>query len=261
MAKEKVQSVERAFNILELLAEKGHLGVREIGHMTGLHSTVVHRILGTLVELGYVRQELETEKYFLTYKMLAVGNTIQEHNSVIQLVHPYLAALSEECRETVHFVERAGSNIRYIDKVTPPATLFLTGSYIGMELPLAGTAVGKAILAELSDDEVRNVWNNTHVVPYTVNTICDLDRLIKELGEAKKSGFAYDWEERETGLMCIGVSVPDYTGAYTYGISISAPTIRMQNERLSQIQELLKKTKFDVTNVIGKEKINKAGLK
>ena len=76
MAKETIQSVERTFQIIELLAERGAMGVREIGHETGLHSTVVHRVLGTLVDMGYAGQESETGKYLLTYKMLAVGNSI-----------------------------------------------------------------------------------------------------------------------------------------------------------------------------------------
>ena len=76
MAKETIQSVERTFQVIELLAEKGAMGVREIGHETGLHSTVVHRVLGTLVDLGYAGQEEETGKYLLTYKNAGSG---QQH--------------------------------------------------------------------------------------------------------------------------------------------------------------------------------------
>ena len=65
MAKETVQSVERAFQIIELMAKNETMGIREIHHETGLTVTVVHRIINTLAELGYVKQEKETEKYFL----------------------------------------------------------------------------------------------------------------------------------------------------------------------------------------------------
>lgn len=254
MAKETIQSVERTFQVIELLAEKGAMGVREIGHETGLHSTVVHRVLGTLVELGYAGQEEETGKYLLTYKMLAVGSSIQERNSAVKLAHPYLTALAEECRETVHFVERAGTNIRYIDKVTPAANMFATGSYVGLEFPLAGTAVGKAILAKLTEEEVRAVWNDSHIVQYTSHTICDLDRLLAELNDTRKTGFAYDREEREAGLFCVGVSVPDYRGEYIYGISISAPLARMQEERLTEVKQRLWETREKIFTVIGKKK-------
>ncbi len=254
MAKETIQSVERTFQVIELLAEKGAMGVREIGHETGLHSTVVHRVLGTLVDLGYAGQEEETGKYLLTYKMLAVGNSIQERNSVVKLAHPYMAALSEECKETVHFVERAGTNIRYIDKITPSANMFATGSHVGLEFPLAGTAVGKAILSELSEAEVKAVWDDSQIVQYTPNTICDLDRLLEELKNTRKTGFAYDMEEREAGLFCVGVSVPDYKGDYVYGISISAPLARMQEERLEEVKKHLWDTRERIIGVIGKKK-------
>lgn len=254
MAKETIQSVERTFQIIELLAERGAMGVREIGHETGLHSTVVHRVLGTLVDMGYAGQESETGKYLLTYKMLAVGNSIQERNSVVKLAHPYLAALAEECRETVHFVERAGTNIRYIDKITPSANMFATGSYVGLEFPLAGTAVGKAILAHLTETEVREVWENSRIVQYTPNTICDLDRLMEELKDTRTTGFAYDMEEREAGLFCVGVSVPDYKGIYNYGISISAPLARMQEERLTEVKKHLWETRERIAGVVGRKK-------
>ncbi|HIU75916.1 MAG TPA: IclR family transcriptional regulator [Candidatus Pelethocola excrementipullorum] len=252
MARETVQSVERAFQIIELMAERGTMGVREIAHETGLHSTVVHRILGTLVELGYADKQVETDKYLLTYKMLAIGSGIQERNGVVKLVHPYLVQLSEECKETVHLVERAGTNIRYIDKITPSANMFATGSYVGLEFPLAGTAVGKAILSELTEDEVKKVWDESHIVKYTPNTICELDTLLSELDETKQTGFAYDNEEREVGLFCVGVSVPDYRGIYSYGISISAPLARMQEDSLKEVQKHLWATREKVTAIIGK---------
>lgn len=94
-------------------------------------------------------------------------------------------------------MERAGTNIRYIDKITPSANMFATGSHVGLEFPLAGTAVGKAILSELSEAEVKAVWDDSQIVQYTPNTICDLDRLLEELKDTRKTGFAYDMEERK----------------------------------------------------------------
>ena len=254
MAKETVQSVERTFKVMELMATNGKMGVREIAGETKLHSTVVHRILTTLVELGYADKHTETEKYLLTYKMLAVGSKIQERNDVVNLVHPYLVELSEKCKETVHFIERAGAHIRYLDKVTPVANIFAMGSRVGLELPMAGTAVGKAVLAELSTEEVEKIWAEESVIRYTPNTICDLKKLISQLEETKKTGFAYDNEEREQGLFCVGVSIPDYKGNYTYGISISAPLAKVQGETLEEVKAHLWQTKEKVCAIIGKSR-------
>lgn len=250
MAKETVQSVERAFQIIELMARNETMGIREIHHETGLTVTVVHRIMNTLVELGYAKQEKETEKYFLTYRLLVMGNYVQERNNVIRLVHPYLKQLSDECKETVHFVQRAGSKIRYIDKVLPAANIFATGSYIGLELEMSSTAVGKAILAELPEEEVREIWDQSDNIIFTPKTIQNLEQLLKELEQARETGFAYDWEEREAGLFCVGTSIPDYKGTYNYGISISAPITRAEEENLNRIQERLRETKRTVSELI-----------
>ena len=254
MARETVQSVERAFKIIEFMSERGVAGVREIAHETGLNVTVVHRLLATLVEAGYADKQMETDKYLLTYKMLAVSSAIQQQNSVVKLVHPYLKRLSYDCKETVHFVERVGSNIRYLDKITPTANIFATGSRIGLELPLAGTAVGKAILAELEEGEVKKIWNESDILKYTPHTICDLDTLLYQLQETRRTGFAYDREEREMGLSCVGVSIPDYRGIYSYGISISAPLTRLQEKALEEVGQHLWQTKEKVSAIIGKKK-------
>lgn len=250
MAKETVQSVERAFQIIELMAKNETMGIREIHHETGLTVTVVHRIMNTLVELGYAKQEKETEKYFLTYRLLVMGNYVQERNNVIRLVHPYLKQLSDECRETVHFVQRAGNKIRYIDKVLPTANIFATGSYIGLELEMSSTAVGKAILAELSEKEVKEIWDQGENIIFTPNTIQSLEQLKKDLTETRKTGFAYDWEEREAGLFCVGISIRDYKGDYNYGISISAPISRAKEDDLNRIREKLWETKQNVSELI-----------
>lgn len=243
MAKDTLKSVENTFQIIELLAKQGMMGVRELAAETGMSTTVTHRMLSTLAELGYATQDAESGKYLLSYRIAALGNQVQEQNTLVRLAHPYLKALSDRCRETVHLVERAGTNIRYIDKVTPAANMFATGSYIGLEFPLAGTAVGKAILAQLSLQEVKEIWEDSQIVPYTPYTITSLEALEGELEVCRKTGFAYDREEREMGLMCIGICVKDYRGRGNYGISISAPVVRMQEERLGEIQKMLLETR------------------
>ena len=246
MAKETVQSVERAFQVMEILAESGTAGVREISQEAGLSPTVVHRLLGTLAGLGYVSQE-QDGKYYLTFKILAMGNQVQLHNNVVQRVQPFLEDLSESCGETAHFMERVGTNIRYLGKVTPSANMFATGSYVGMELPLAGTAAGKAILARLSEAEIAKIWKKSRIIRYTPYTICTEERLLCEIAEIRKTGLAYDREEREMGLSCVGAAIPDYQGIFRYAVSISGPTARMQGERLEEIKKDIETARQRIT--------------
>ena len=180
MAEESIQSVKRTFLVLESLAGRGSAGVRELHGVVGLSVATVHRILSTLVDLGYVRRNPQTERYELTYKILVLGHSVTQHSGVIQLAHPLLEQLSAQAGETVHFAERSGASIRYIDKVVPSTGVVVMSSYLGMELPLYSTAVGKAIMADLPADEVEEIWNRSDRIPYTPNTISAPEELRRQ---------------------------------------------------------------------------------
>ncbi|MGI5963765.1 MAG: IclR family transcriptional regulator [Lawsonibacter sp.] len=250
MAEEGIQSVVRTFQILEELAARQDMGVRELHSVTGLSVATVHRILTTLVSLGYVRQSKETGRYEMTYKMSVLGYSVTRHNEVVQLVHPLLKKLSDEVGETIHFAERAGANIRYIDKVMPTSGVVVMTSYVGMELPMYSTAVGKAMMAEMSQGEVERIWAQSEIVAYTKRTIHTLEELQRQLVETKKVGLAYDWEEREYGISCVAAGILDVTGEPAYAISISGPHARME-ENQERYARLLEQTRKEISNLIG----------
>ncbi|MFA9396999.1 MAG: IclR family transcriptional regulator [Clostridiaceae bacterium] len=251
MSKDTVQSITKAFNIIEVMSKYEFLGVREISSITGINTTSVFRMLTTLVELGYVAQIDTNGKYFLTYKLLAVGNLVLGRNNVVKLVHPYLQQLSEECGETVHFIERASTNVRYIDKILPTSGVVAMGSYIGMELPLTSTAVGKSILAKMPDKEIQEIWNKEDLIIYTPKSIDDFDVLMKDIKLTRARGYALDNEERELGLFCVGVCIPNHNEDPVYAISVSAPISRMTGDNLERVCNKLLEVKEKVSKIIG----------
>ena len=250
MAEESIQSVKRTFLVLESLAGRGSAGVRELHGVVGLSVATVHRILSTLVDLGYVRRNPQTERYELTYKILVLGHSVTQHSGVIQLAHPLLEQLSAQAGETVHFAERSGASIRYIDKVVPSTGVVVMSSYLGMELPLYSTAVGKAIMADLPADEVEEIWNRSDRIPYTPNTISAPEELRRQLEEVRASGVAYDWEERELGISCVAVDILDVTGKPVYAVSFSSSNARMKENQL-RYTALVKEIKAQLTSLIG----------
>jgi len=250
MAQENIQSVERTFAVLECLAAQGEMGVRELHGTTGLSVATVHRILSTLTQLGYVRQVEMGGRYALTYKMLVLGNAVTRHHDVVQLVHPVLRELSAQAGETVHFAQWADTNIRYIDKVVPSTGVVVMGSYLGMELPLHSTAVGKAILAELPEEEARRLWERSEHRVYTPNTIVSWEELARQLDQVRTDGVAYDEEEREPGISCVGICIMDAAGQPTWAVSISCADGRMQENRAHYTQ-LLKQAGEQMRNLVG----------
>lgn len=253
MAGETMQSVERLFVVVEAMAQKETVGVRELKTITGLNTTTIHRILSSLLALGYVIQNQETDKYMLTYKWTALGNAVYKKNSIVQLVHPYLKELAEKIGDTVHFAERVDNNIRYIDKITPSSGIFAIGSFPGMELPIPYTGLGKAMLSKLPEDEVNRIWEEREQVVYTDKTILDIEVLKKELHEARETGFAYDREEREVGIFCIATNIPDYSGGVRYALSVSTSAGNMTEENLTRIKGLLLEGKKELMRLMGRK--------
>ncbi|MGL4791906.1 MAG: IclR family transcriptional regulator, partial [Anaerotignaceae bacterium] len=201
--------------------------------------------------LGYAVQE-ENGKYSLTHKITALGNKIYSKNSVIKFIHPHLKKVADLTGCTAHLVERNGDEIRYIDKVTPQNGIFAVGSFIGMEISMYSSAVGKAILCYLGDEEIDKIWNSKELVVYTKNTITSLEQLKKELAEGRKTGITYDREEREAGIFCVATSLVDFTNETKYAISVSAPAGILVPEKRKEIEELLLEARKNIEPLLGK---------
>ena len=232
--KNPIQVSDRLFGALELLAANGSMGLMEISNSLNLNKSTTHRILNSLVYLGYVRQNSRNEKYELSMKIVQLSNQFLEKQDLMQTVRPYLRKLMELTKETVHFVEREGNEVVYIDKVESFANSIQMISRIGSRLPMYCSGVGKAIAAELSQDEVAQIWKSSHIVQKTAKTI-NYQEFLDILKEVRKRGYAFDREENETGVMCIAASLKDYRKEARYAFSISAPVSRMQEERIETL--------------------------
>jgi len=231
-----VQSIERAVKILEELAEeKEGLGVTQLSRRLALHKSTVHRILSTLLNLGYVEQNKYSEKYRLGMKLLYLGGTILERMDLRHEAHDLLKELSEEVNEAVHLVVPDGDRALYIDKIDSSRTIRMY-SQIGRRAPMHASAVGKAILAFSPDDLTSKVIDG-RLEKYTSNTITDGGGLEEHLKIVKARGFAVDDEENEEGIRCVGAPIFDYTGRVIGALSISGPTVTVTPDKLDMLAD------------------------
>ncbi|AEE90555.1 Pectin degradation repressor protein KdgR [Tepidanaerobacter acetatoxydans Re1] len=231
-----VQSVERAIKILEeLAAEKEGLGVTELSQRVNLHKSTVHRMLTTLLNLGYVEQNALSEKYRLGMKILFLGGSILERMDIRHEAHDLLEELSGKVNEAVHLVIPDGFKAVYIDKLDSNKTIRMC-SQIGRIAPLHASAVGKAILAFSSPRFVNEVIEQG-LARYTANTITEPRELMRHLEIIKERGFAIDDEENEKGIRCIAAPIFDYTGKVIGAISVSGPTVTVTKKQVEKISE------------------------
>ncbi len=251
VTKNPVQSAERIFQVVEMLAEHGEMGLMEISAALGLHKSTVHRLLMSLVYMGYAKQDAETQKYMLSYKIVSMAGKILDRMDILKVAKPYMERLSDLSGETVHLVQREGNNILYIYKIEAKVGTIRMVSHVGMVHPMYCSGVGKAIMATLPEKEVKQIWNESIIEKKTEHTITDYEEMKKVLAGIRKCGYALDDEENEQGVRCIAASLRDYHNEVRYAFSISGPVSRMTRERVEELSVDVKKVQEELSTELG----------
>lgn len=229
-----VQSVDRSFELLELLADAGgDLPLSQLAAASGLPLATIHRIMRTLVASGYVRQQ-PSRTYALGPRLIRLGEIAGR--ALGGWVRPYLAGLTEAVGETSNMAILDGDQVVYVAQVPSPHRMRMF-TEVGRRVDAHCTAVGKAILAQLPVEEVNRLLARSEIRPQTERTITDPDALRDELRMISRRGYAIDDGEQEIGVRCIAVAIP---GAPTgTAISISGPEARMSALDLTEFVPLM----------------------
>jgi len=225
-----VVAVERALIILKLMAAAPNgIGVREVARTLGYNQGVVHKILQTLVDQDFARQDPVTQQYRLGAGALQVGLVGLAKLEVREVARPYLQALAESTGETALLGILDGPHAIYVDKALSPAE-FRLDPPLGAIRPLNCTALGKAILAFMPEDAVDRLARAGAFVSATPSAITDLATLKVELARVRQTDLATDLEEFISGAMCLAAPVRDHTGQVIAAVTISGPIQRMADE-------------------------------
>ncbi|MEG0306770.1 MAG: IclR family transcriptional regulator [Clostridium sp.] len=250
-SKNPIQVVDRIFQVIETMSVVGDVGLVELSNILGLHKSTTHRLLNSLVHMKYVKQDENTGKYLLTFRFLEISNRILSRTDIFSLAHPYLEKLSMKTGETIHLVQREGTQAMYIDKVESNANSIRMCSKVGSVIPLYCSGVGKAILAAMSDEEVKKIWEQSKINKLTPYTITTFKELLECIEEVRRNGYATDDEENEEGVRCIAACILDYKGNARYAFSLSAPKIRMGNDRIKELATYVLQLKEELSKEFG----------
>lgn len=235
---EAVQSIQRAFTLLEVLGNADeHLSFTEIARLSNLPLATTHRLLNTLTLLGYVEKNPETTKYTLGVRILQLrGAVIEQLNLGVQAM-PVMKALMHRIGETVHLAVFDQGEIVYIERVEGLRT---HGMYtrIGKRAPAHCTALGKTMIAFLP----QNVWYHDVVERHGLNrfsdtTITTIDALCTELDRIRACGYAIDNGETGEAVRCLAAPIRDYTGQVIAAISVSGPQSQVTWSRVGELSE------------------------
>ncbi|MBB1041572.1 IclR family transcriptional regulator [Dietzia cercidiphylli] len=222
----RVQSVDRAFALLDSLARRG--GRASLGELcadTGLAAATVHRLCGTLAESGHLRRDARRD-YLLGPRLQRIGEVAGR--ATWSWAQPVLAAVVDGTGETANLAVREGDGVVYLAQVPSPHSMRMF-TEVGRRVHVHCTAVGKALVARDDDDEVRAMLERTGMPGYTDATIVDPDRLLDELARVRRVGFATDESEQEEGVRCVAITVG--VGDAAVAVSASGPEARFTEER------------------------------
>lgn len=247
-----VQTVERAFIIVELLGNADyHLGISEIAQRSDLPLATTHRLLSTLLKLGYVEQSPETNKYTLGVRILQLrGAVIEQLNLGVQAM-PIMKMLMNRVEETVHLAVLNEGEIVYIERVEGLRT---QGMYtrIGKRAPAHCTALGKTLLANLPEHTwFDDVVHRHGLKSFSDTTITSVDALQHELESTRERGYAIDNGETGESVRCVAAPIRDYTGQVVAAISISGPQAQVTVGRVKELGESVCRAADQISRKLG----------
>jgi IclR family acetate operon transcriptional repressor len=229
-----VQSLERAFGLLETMADAGGtIGLSQLAAQADLPLPTIHRLVRTLVDLGYVRQE-PSRQYALGPRLIRLGEA--SSRMLGTWARPYLLELVQGLGESANLAMLDGDLMVYVGQVQSGQSMRMF-TEVGRAVSSHCTAVGKAILAGEDPAAVRALLARTGMEARTTHTITDPGAFLQALEEVRRQGYAVDDEEQELGVRCVAVSVPN--APPRIAMSVSGPATRMTEQLIVRAVPLL----------------------
>jgi DNA-binding IclR family transcriptional regulator len=223
----------------------GGVGVTELARYLDMSKATVHHHLSTLEKEEYVVNDGST--YRTGLKLLEMGNRARQQSGLFDIAKSDVDELAEQTGELANLMfEEHGRGV-YVHIASGQRAICLDTS-VGTRQYLHTSALGKAILAHMSEERFEEVIDRHGLPALTPNTVTDKEVLEEELNEIREQGVAFDGEERAEGIRCVAAPVTDNKDRLVCAVSVSAPSTRMKHDRFrNKIPELVR----DTATVIG----------
>ena len=246
----KVQSLDRAFDILELLSREQHgLNLTEIGNRLDLHKSTVYRLLQALKERGYI-QKSPRGSYRLGMEFIELSSLFLNNLELKTEAQPVLRELSSVSGNTVFLATLQENEVVYIDKMETHNSL-RKYSIIGQRAPLYCTALGKSMLTGMREDQIRKLYGGVELKAFTDRTITNVEALVADIEKIRRRGWSVDDEEYEEGLRCIGAPIRDYRKEVIAAVSTSGYASVITRERVEEIAAHVVRAARDISQRMG----------
>lgn len=234
----QLSTVNNALDVLEFMSSKeGPVRLSDISKSLDLPKSNVHRLLHTLTNRGYVKQDSETLMYSLSTSSWLLGRSLEGFNLFIEVMGSFLTGFSEKINETTFLSTLQQKSVRYLFTKSRPNPLGIVLQE-GSHVPVHSTASGKALLTHQSEEYIDHLIKDG-LEKYTEYTIVERDSLLKEIDLTRRHGYALELEETHIGMSAIATTLTTQFGDIV-AMGIFLPISRSKINNLEYlIQELL----------------------
>jgi IclR family transcriptional regulator, KDG regulon repressor len=247
-------TVDKALRILELLGQE-ELRLVDLSARLGEHKSTVQRLLVTLHNRGFVRQDERTKRYSVGLKVLQLASLALADMDLREAARDPMQRLGDLTQETVHLGVYDEPQIVYIDKIesTFPIRMY---SRIGARAESYCTGIGKALIAFLTDYEFERYLRKVTFMRFTPHTITSAERLREEVLRIRAQGYALDLQEHEEGVRCAAAPVFRLDGRVAGSISVAAPAFRKSESEIEGLAPAVVEAAQQVSMNLGSSNVD-----
>jgi len=246
-----VPGLERGLSLLEMLSESpAGLTLSQFVRRSGLPKSSIHCLVITLVRRGYLRRCERTHRFKLGLKLLTMATAPLTQIELSERAAPHLNALMRETKLTVHMAIFEQNEAVLIGKVEAPALLKLS-TWIGKRIEVHCTALGKALVAYLSDENLDRLIARYGLSRHNENTITSAHKLKSQLAQVRKVHYAFDDEEDEIGLRCIAAPIFNHLGRAVAAVSVSGSVSQITPENRGSLAQKVTKAALAISAELG----------
>ncbi len=250
----RVPAVIKTLDILEYLGKNGEVSFTDIHSNLHIPKGTVYQILETLRSRGYVRLVGDSSKYFLGFRLFELGTQIVSRVDIRAEALPALRELSFKTKQTCHLSILDGIEGVYLIKVEGSQPIRIN-TWEGKRLPLHSTATGKALLAWIDKEKLREILKKLKLTRFTGRTITRVTELKRHLEMVRKQGWALDDQENEAQIKGIAAPILNIKGEAVAAISIGGLAAQIDSGKIFEISELVKNTAQKISGLIGNKTV------
>jgi DNA-binding IclR family transcriptional regulator len=248
---DSVPAVERVIKVLEILSQsKNGFSISELSRKIKIPKSSTHRIITTLERGGYLQKNIHSGKYRFGLKLISLSSNALESLELREEAKPFLRHLMMQTNLTVHMAVLERNEAVIIEKFEPQG-LIRVSTWIGRRLDVNSTAIGKALIAYLTDEEFDQQFKDTSLARHNDKTIVSKNRLKQQLARIRQLGHSVSDEENEIGFRCVGAPIFNSNGRVVAAVSVTGITSQIAFEGTQSIIKRVKQAAAGISTQLG----------